>query len=106
MGQNPADSGEGSGGGDYEIIISISQSKGMSVSVEPMEAEEATPTPGGSAAAPGDASEGPEDGEAGQPVENIREAVKLVLDIYANAGQMQDTSGDEAAMSEGYGSSK
>jgi len=94
-----ADQGASSG---YTIELHVDGTGAISVSVEPDGADEAD-----ASAAPPDGSgapmEGEEDQDEAQPVPNIREAVKLILDIYKNAGQMQDNSGDMDQMAQGYG---
>jgi len=68
----------------YVIEIYVGADNSLSVNVEDASAEGA---------------EGAE--PAGQPVQSIRDAVSLVLDIFKNAGQMQD--GGDADFAAGYG---
>lgn len=70
---------------DYTIEIKVSAKSGISVSVEPMTAE---------------AQEMPE--SEGQPVPNIREAIKVVMDIYQNAGAQPDTTSADSEMEQGF----
>jgi hypothetical protein len=84
--------------GGYTIEINVSADGKITVGVEPASEESAEES---GSAQPGDDAEGT--GDDTQPVANAREAAKLVVDIINNAGQMQDTGADDAAMSGGYG---
>ena len=70
--------------GDYTIEITVSAANGITVSVEPASAEVEEPME-----------------ETGQSVPNIREAIKVVMDIYQNAGAQPDNSAD-AEMEQGF----
>jgi hypothetical protein len=98
-GQQGEDQNEPSTDGSYVIEIAVSADGSIKVSVEPA-SEEAQEESGSDATGAG-GDTGGEDDEA-QSVPNIREAIKLVLDIYRNAGQIEDTSGDTADMAKGY----
>ena len=73
--------------GGYCIEIYVTPDGKMSVAVEPKMAEES---------APGE--------EAAQPVANIGEAMRLVREIVANAGEMTDMGAGQDEMGAGYGS--
>lgn len=84
---------EASGG--YVIELRVAADGAMSVSVEPdapvMENNE------------GDPEGGDMGGEDAQPVANIGEAMKLIREIVAHAGEMTDTSASQGEMESGYG---
>lgn len=76
--------------GGYTIEIEVTADNKISVSVEPMSSE---------------ASEGGAEGEAegdAQQVASFGEALRACKDIYAHAGEMQDTSGSAVDMESGY----
>lgn len=73
----------GAGSGNYTIEIKVTDGN-ISVSVEPADMEAKEPTE-----------------ESGQSVPNIREAIKVVMDIYQNAGAQPDNSAD-AEMEQGF----
>lgn len=73
--------------GGYTIEIEVTDDNKISVSVEPMSSE------GG--------AEGETEGDA-QQVESFGEALRICKDIYAHAGEMQDTSGSATDMESGY----
>lgn len=83
---DPAMSESDKSAGDYTIEITVSAANGITVSVEPASAEAEEPMAGE---------------EAGQSVPNIREAIKVVMDIYQNAGAKPDNSAD-AEMEQGF----
>jgi hypothetical protein len=87
--------------GGYTIEIQVGADGKISVSVEP-QSEEDSEESGGGGAPDADAAGG--ESEDSQPVANIREACKLVMEIFKSAGQMPDDGADQAAMSAGYGS--
>jgi hypothetical protein len=101
----------GSGGNDdasagpqgYVIEIQVGADGKISVSVEPQSEEDSEESGGASGNAP-DADAAGGESEDSQPVANIREACKLVMEIFKSAGQMPDDGADQAAMSAGYGS--
>lgn len=78
----------------FTIELNVGLDGKMTVSVEPA-AEESSEE--------GSGSDGSDDDEA-QPVANIGEALKLIREIVAHAGQMTDTSASNDEMSSGYGS--
>lgn len=88
-----APDGEGMGAG-YCIEIHVSAEGSIKIGVEPEgdeAAEEGAATP----------EAGAEEGDDAQPVANIREAMKVVMDIYKNSGQIADADGEDQ-MSAGY----
>jgi hypothetical protein len=85
-----ADAQEDAGG--YTIEIEVASNGSITVSVETDSQEE------------GEAGQSPEAApeDAGKSVPNIREAIKVVMDIYNNAGQQSDTNAADDQMSAGY----
>lgn len=73
--------------GGYCIELKVGADGSIKVSVEPASAE---------------VGEEAESDEEYQSVPNIREAIKLVIDIYNNQGQTQDTGANDAEMAKGY----
>jgi hypothetical protein len=97
---DPTETPEQDAPAGYCIEVHVAADGSIKVSVEP-EAEEASEE--GAQAAGGAAGDaGAEDADA-QPVANIREAIKLVMEIYKSQGELPDTSGDQAQMTAGYG---
>ena len=89
----------------YCIEINVAANNKITVSVEPASeesSEESGSDDGSDDDTSADGSGDSGDDEDAQPVANIREALKLVMDIYQNAGQMQDTGEDQSQMSSGY----
>lgn len=87
---NPMDEQEDAGG--YTIEIEVAADGKITVSVE-TDTQEEDET--------GQSSEtSPED--AGQAVPNIREALKLAMDIYQNAGKQSDTNMADQQMEQGF----
>ena len=83
----------------YTICLHVTGDGAISVSVEPEGEEEAeAPTAPG---APED-SEAAEPEEAAQSVPNIREAIKLIIEIYKGAGEVPDLGAESADMEAGY----
>lgn len=73
--------------GGYTIEIEVTADNKISVSVEPE--------------APEGGAEGEAEGDA-QQVASFGEALRVCKDIYAHAGEMQDTSGSAGDMESGY----
>lgn len=88
----------------YTICIHVDASQSISVSVEPG----ASPSDSGQTAADGSAMAGSDDqsgddqGNA-QGVPNINAAIRIVKDIFNNAGQVQDADQSQTDMSSGFG---
>lgn len=78
---------------DYVIEIKVS-GQGIQVGVESAD-DEMKEEQG--------AGEGGSDEENYQTVQSIGEACRLIRQIYAHAGAMQDSGADQAAMEQGYG---
>lgn len=95
----PADASQG-----YTICIHVDASQAISVSVEPG----ASPSDSGQTAADGSAMAGSDD-ESGddqgnaQSMPNINAAIRIVKDIFNNAGQVQDADQSQTDMSSGFG---
>ena len=70
----------------YEIVIKVSGDGTIKVGVEAGEQEEAG-----------------EDESAYQPVSGIKSALQVAMDIFKNAGQMQDAQAGQDSMDAGYG---
>jgi hypothetical protein len=79
--------------GSYVICINVGGDGSLSVSVDSAAAEAAEPPEQ-------EAMEAEE--EDAQPVADIREAIKLVLDIYKNAGAKTDAGMEKQEMEAGY----
>ncbi len=83
----------------YTIELRVAGDGKLSVSVEPdaVEAEEGADPMAANDEAPA------EDAEEAQSVPNIREAIKVILDIYKNAGAIAEPGAEAADMQSGYG---
>ena len=75
----------------YSIEIRVAADQSITVSVEPASTEDAEEQGGGA-----------ETDEDSQPVASIREACKLVTQIFASQGELPDTGADDAQMTAGY----
>lgn len=89
-GGDPAQEDDASGG--YTIEVKVAGDGSISVCVEPEMGEM------GEESSAEDAGE-----EDYQPVASIREACKLVTQIYQSQGQLPDSTADQADMATGYG---
>lgn len=76
----------------YTIEINVAADNSITVSVEPKTEEDAEEQGGADGA----------DSDEAQSVASIREACKLVQQIYAAQGEAPDTGADDAAMEAGY----
>lgn len=76
----------------YTIEVKVSGDGSITVCVEPASEEAAE-----------EGGEGQGDDDDAQPVSSIREACKLVMQIFNSQGQAPDASQDQADMSAGYG---
>lgn len=97
----PADAAPDDAGDDmskgYCIEIKVKADGTISVGVESLPEEDAEESAGSA----GDAD--PEEANDGaQEVSSIREAIKIVMDIYQHSGEIADAGADQAQMSSGY----
>lgn len=98
-GASPADPAQGADSGapdassGYEICIRVDANQQITVSVDPIDPADQSDGSGGDGS-------GPEDSQA---VPSIRAACQVVMDIYKNAGQMEDAGAEQDSMSSGYG---
>ena len=74
----------------YTICLHVGGDGALSVSVEPENQEMA------------EAQGAPEGEEQSQPVADMREAVKLILDIFKGAGHAPDAGAETQEMEAGY----
>lgn len=81
----------------YVIELRCMPGGKYSIGVEPMAEEQGEESAGAPGASPEPA------GDDFQPVANIGEAMKLIREIIAHAGQMTDTGASQDEMSAGYG---
>lgn len=88
--------------GGYCIEVRVDADGKIKVGVESLADEQAEDAQGGEPAAEGDDN----DNEQYQEVGSIGEALKLVKQIYAGAGEMQDMGAGMDEMSAGYGVKK
>lgn len=91
-GSAPADTSQG-----YTISIMVGADQSIKVSVDPGTGDDSSD--GAAAAGSDDGS-----GDDSQTVPNIKAACKVVMDIFNNAGQIQDATQGQDQMSSGYGS--
>lgn len=100
MGQAPEMGGEDDAAADasqgYCIEIRVDADGKIKVGVESLADEQAEESQGGEPAES-------EDSEEYQEVGSIGEALRVVKDIYTNAGNMQDMGANESEMDSGYG---
>jgi len=98
--ETPPLPGDGSGEAEtdtsngYVIEIDVAADNSITVSVEPKSTEDAEEQGGGASTESAD--------EDSQPVSSIREACKLVMEIYSSQGELPDTGASDAAMQAGY----
>ena len=84
----PADASQG-----YCIELNVAADGSMTIGVEPASVEA------------GEEGSGDTDQEDTQPVANLAEALRLIKDIVAHAGQIEDAVAGNTDMAAGYGKS-